>query len=125
MDLSEFINAETFVSLDSDGEAGTHARVPSSQKTADGSKELPTPSQDCQQQHSNTKELANHSQSALNVDVGDLPAWMIKRGQWNYLVSTAGGPSWENLLRIYMEQERRLSFTETVCNHIYVFPFQR
>ena len=125
VDLREFINVDTFVSLYDDGKAESH--VSSSQKTADGSGELPTPSQN----PPTLEKVTNPPQSAptrtpphMDVDVDDLPAWMVKRGQWKYLVSTTGGPLWERLLRIYMQQERRLDFTETVCDLTHNSPFQ-
>ena len=52
------------------------------------------------------------SSEQLDVDDEDLPTWMTKKGQWNYVASTDGGPSWINLLNVYMRQERRLEFTD-------------
>ena len=57
----------------------------------------------------------------LNIDMGDLPTWMVKKGQWMYLASTAGGAAWEALLKVYMSQERRLEFTEMVSNLGHLF----
>ncbi|KAF9779415.1 hypothetical protein BJ322DRAFT_1113226 [Thelephora terrestris] len=109
VDLRQFIDVNSFVSLNDDSEAGT--QVPSSQETADRCKELPPPSSD--------PTVANHSQpppthtcSDMDVDEGDLPAWMVKHGQWKYIASTAGGHPWENLLKAYMRQERRLEFMD-------------
>ena len=90
VDLSDYVN------LDADDE--TH--VSSSQKTID----------ECQE-----PLLAAPTRTHPRLDVDeDLPGWMIKRGQWKYIVSTAGGPNWETLLKLYMQQERRLEFTDKV-----------
>ena len=90
VDLSDYVN------LDTDDE--TH--VSSSQKTID----------ECQE-----PLLAAPTRTHPRLDVDeDLPSWMIKRGQWKYIVSTAGGPNWETLPKLYMQQERRLEFTDKV-----------
>ena len=128
VDLREFIDVDTFTSFDRDGE--TESRISSPQRTSDGSSELLTLSPSPRPRNPIIQTAVDCSQPSparaspdIGDDYGDLPSWMIKRGQWNYLVSTAGGPIWEDLLRVYMRQERRLEFTETVCNPIhYVFP---
>ena len=100
VDLSDYVN------LDGDDDDVTH--ISSSQKTIDGCQESP---------------LATpvHTHLRLAVDE-DLPAWMTKRGQWKYIVSTAGGPNWENLLKLYIQQERRLEFTDMVGDLLCISP---
>ena len=94
VDLSDYVN------LDGDGDGDDETHVSSSQKTMDGSQEPP---------------LASPTRTHPQLDVDeDLPAWMLKRNQWKYIVSTTGGPNWENLLRLYIQQERRLEFTDMV-----------
>ena len=112
VDLSDYINIE----LDDNT-----SDVSSSQKTADGGEELLPPPPDSQQRHTSIGTTEGESESAssrtypqLDIDEGDLPAWMVKKGQWRYVASTAGGLAWENLLKVYMNQERRLEFTEMV-----------
>ena len=130
VDLGEFINVDTFTSLDDDGETDTD--VSSSQRTTDWSSGPSTLSPSPQPQHSTIQKVVDCSQPAptsvfheLGDHYDDLPSWMVKCGQWNYLVSTAGGQLWEDLLRAYMRQERRLEFTETVCNLLYyALPFR-
>lgn len=121
VDLREFIDVDTFTSLDGDCETESH--VLSSQRTADAPSELSTLSPSPQPRHSTIREVVDQIQPApapalpeIGDDHDDLPSWMTKRGQWNYIVSTTGGPSWEDLLRVYLRQERRLEFTETVRN---------
>jgi hypothetical protein len=116
------VDLRDYIDLESDSDDGTH--VSSSQKTADGSRKLSPPSSVSRQQHSGVKKAANVSNQAqstatrthpvLNIDEEDLPTWMLKKGQWKYIASTAGGPTWEKLLKLYMQQERRLEFTEMV-----------
>ena len=116
------VDLRDYIDLESDSDDGTH--VSSSQKTADGSRKLSPPSSVSRQQHSGVKRAENVSNQAqsstarthpvLNVDEEDLPTWMLKKGQWKYIASTAGGPTWEKLLNLYMQQERRLEFTELV-----------
>jgi hypothetical protein len=112
------VDLREFITLESDDD-GSH--VSSSQKTADGRRELLSPPSGSEQVIGRTGEEVGQSEipSArvlLDVDEGDLPTWMTKRGQWRYVASTAGGTSWEKLLNIYMAQERRLEFTETVSD---------
>jgi hypothetical protein len=116
VDLSDYIN-------DSDEES----HVSSSQKTSDGCQELPPPppppsSQRQQEEAMNQPSGPTRTYPQLNVEEGDLPIWMVKKGQWKYLASTAGGPTWERLLKVYMLQERRLEFREMVSNLAYIFP---
>ena len=116
VDLREYINME------SDDE--TH--VSSSQKTSDQCQELSLPPPGPQQQltdvgtvegNTSQSELASsHTHPQLNVDKDNFPAWMTKKGQWRYVTSTAGGTAWENLLKIYINQEQRLEFMEMVSN---------
>lgn len=117
VDLRDYIN------LDSDEE--TH--VSSSQKTADECRELSPPSPDSQQKHTSLRSSEDHTTPTrtlpqLDVDQEDFPSWMTKKGQWKYVTSTAGGTAWENLLKIYINQERRLAFTETVSDLGHTFP---
>ena len=114
VDLREFIN------LDSDDGL---SHVSSSQKTLDGVQELLSIPSHPEPSAAATDEDVSQSQVTLaralpqlEVDEGDLPAWMTKKGQWRYVASTAGGAAWENLLNIYMIQERRLEFTEMVSH---------
>lgn len=96
------------------------------QKSLDGCEDLlpPLPPPSSQWRNSSRgEEVIDQSQSVptrthaqLGVDEGDLPTWMVKKHQWKYIASTDGGPSWEKLLKVYMEQERRLEFTEMVSN---------
>ena len=116
------IDLRDYISMDGDSEAETH--VSSSQKSADGCRELSSPPPDPRQQRSDVEgaeEAIDQPQSVparaypqVDVDEEDLPAWMLKCGQWKYIVSTPGGPAWEILLKLYIQQERRLEFTETV-----------
>ena len=129
VDLREFIDVDTFTSLGGDSETETQAS--SSQSTTDGSIERSILSPSPQPRHPTIQKAVDCSESTpthafpeMGDDYDDLPSWMVKRGQWNYLVSTAGGPLWEDLLRAYMRQERRLEFTETVSSLLYyALPF--
>ena len=123
VDLSDYINMEF---------GDNESQVSSSQKTADCCRELTPPPSDSQQRHasvggtggstSQTEFASGRTRPQLNVDEGDLPSWMTKKGQWKYVASTAGGTAWENLLKIYMDQERRLEFTEIVSGISRIFP---
>ena len=115
------VDLRDYVNMESDNE--TH--VSSSQKSADEPRELSPPLPDSQRRHGIKRTEGSVTQSKfpstrtlpqLNVDEGDLPVWMMKKGQWRYVSSTAGGIAWENLLKLYMNQERRLEFSETVSN---------
>ena len=98
------------------------SHVSSSQKTADGSRELSPPPAESQQSRPTADQSAPiRTLPQLDVDKEDLPTWMVKKGQWKYVTSTAGGTTWENLLRVYMIQERRLEFTEMVSNLVHIF----
>ena len=124
VDLRDYIN------LDSDDE--TH--VSSSQKTADEGRELSPPPPNSQQRQASLKSSEDHTSQPksvstrtlpqLDVDQEDFPAWMMKKGQWRYLTSTAGGTAWEHLLKVYINQERRLEFTEKVSDLDCTFPNQ-
>ena len=109
------VDIRDYISIASDDD---ESHVSSSQRTSDGLQELPPPSPDSQQVRAivgRTAENENHSARTppqLNVDEEDLPMWMVKKGQWAYLASTAGGTVWQALLEVYMKQERRLEFTE-------------
>ena len=112
------VDIRDYISIASDDDDETH--VSSSQKSADGFQELLPPPPDSQQVRASVgrmAENANHSTRTLpqlNVDKEDLPTWMLKKGQWEYVASTAGGAAWQDLLKVYMNQERRLEFTEMV-----------
>ena len=113
------VNIRDYISIASDDD---ESHVSSSQRTADGSQELPRPpptSQQVQASVGGTAESTNHSTCTLpqlDVDEEDLPTWMVKKGQWKYLASTAGGVAWQALLEVYISQERRLEFTEMVSD---------
>ena len=98
------VDISKYMGLFADSDNETH--VSSSQKSFDGCDSDPLP------------PLPPRTQLNvdLSVDEEDLPAWMLKKGQWKYVASTPGGPAWENLLKIYMDQERRLEFTDKVSN---------
>ena len=115
------VDLSDYVSLESDDE--TH--VSSSQKSSDECRDLlpslPPPSSQWRNS-SQSQSSPTRTYAQLDVDEGDLPTWMVKKGQWKYIASTAGGPTWEKLLKIYMEQERRLEFTEMVSSSTCVSP---
>ena len=111
-DTSEItVDLSDYISLFDGSDNETH--VSSSQKSSDECRNLllslPPPSSQPRAPNSPT-----HAQ--LNIDEDDLPTWMLKKKQWKYIASTPGGPAWENLLKVYMQQERRLEFTEMVSN---------
>ena len=116
------VDLRDYISLESDDE--TH--VSSSQKTADECQGLSPPPPDPQQQRTSvgtTERNASQPELAstrtlpqLNLDEDDFPVWMMKKRQWRYLTSTAGGTAWENLLKVYINQERRLEFREMVSD---------
>ena len=118
VDLSEYLN------ITSDTEDGSH--VSSSQKSSDGCQGLLSLPPSSQWRHSSSgreEETASCSQSPPAqdnplLDTEDLPSWMTKKGQWKYVVSTAGGPDWKKLLEVYLEQERRLEFRDMVGNSL-------
>ena len=123
------VDLRDYISMESDDDV---SHVSSSQKTADERQDLLSPPRDSQPPDVEETE-GNTSQSVLTsgrnlpqlvIDEDDLPSWMHKKSQWKYVASTAGGAEWENLLKVYMHQERRLEFTETVSNlpHILVIP---
>ena len=126
-EVTRIVDLRDYINMENDSEDETH--MSSSQKSNDGCRELSPPPQ---QRHSDIEvadEVKNRSQSAptrtrpqVDIDEEDLPGWMLKRGQWRYILSTAGGPAWENLLRLYMQQERRLEFTETVRDFSCISP---
>ena len=101
MDFDTFeVDLSDYIRLMEESDNETH--VSSSQKSVDGCQTpLPPPPP---------------ATSQLSVDEGDLPSWMVKKGQWKYIASTAGGPAWEKLLKTYMAQERRLEFTDKASN---------
>ena len=109
-EVTRIVDLRDYINMENDSEDETH--VSSSQKSDDGCHKLSPPPQ---QQHSDIEvadEVKNRSQSAptrtrpqVDVDEEDLPGWMLKHGQWRYILSTTGGPTWENLLRLYMQQE--------------------
>ena len=101
MDFDTFeVDLSDYIRLMEESDNETH--VSSSQKSVDGCQTpLPPPPP---------------ATSQLSVDEGDLPTWMVKKGQWKYIASTAGGPAWEKLLKTYMAQERRLEFTDKASN---------
>ena len=119
------VDLRDYISMESDSDDESH--ISSSQKTADELKELLSPPPDSQQRRSGTERVVNRPQSTptcaspqMDVDETDLPTWMVKRGQWMYIASTAGGPAWENLLKLYMQQERRLEFTDMVGSFAFI-----
>ena len=117
------VDLRDYITMDFDD---SESHVSSSQKTADASWELTLPPPDSQQRHnavggkgesmSRSGFASSRTRPQLDIDEGDLPVWMTKKGQWRYVASTAGGIAWENLLKVYMNQERRLEFTEMVSN---------
>jgi hypothetical protein len=117
------VDLRDYISLGSDDD---ESHVSSSQKTADGCRGLSPPPDDSQQRHTSVgttggntsqSELASgRTRPQLDIDEDDLPAWMITKGRWGYLTSTAGGTAWENLLKVYISQERRLEFTDRVSD---------
>ena len=119
-DTSEtIVDLSDFVGFSSDTDDRSH--VSSSQKTLDGCRELsPPPSSQRYLSISDGEADSDESQSSSSdvetpyVDKADLPSWMTKARQWKYLTSTRGGPAWEKLLEVYMQQERRLEFREMV-----------
>lgn len=124
-DMQEVVvDLSDYISIASDSDEETH--VSSSQKSLDGCQDLlpPLPPPSSQWRNSSRgEEVIDRPQSVptrthaqLGVDEGDLPTWMVKKSQWKYIASTDGGPSWEKLLKVYMEQERRLEFTEMVSS---------
>ena len=92
IDLSEYI-----VVVSDDNES----HVSSSQRTTDGSQELPYPPPNSQQVRAGVDSVEEPTNfptrtlPQLNIDEGDLPSWMLSKGQWKYVASTAGGESWE------------------------------
>ena len=116
------VDLSGLISFEGDDE-GSH--VSSSQKTADGTRELsPLPVESQQPCATADQSASIRTFPQLDIDNEDLPTWMVKKGQWKYVTSTAGGAAWENLLRVYMTQERRLEFTEIVCNLVPIFSTQ-
>lgn len=116
------VDLRNYISFESDDE--TH--VSSSQKSVDECRELSPPPSDSQRQSSsvgttegNTSQPGSASSRTLpqlDVDEDDFLSWMMKKGQWRYVVSTAGGTAWEGLLKLYINQERRLEFTDLVSD---------
>ena len=109
------VDIRDYISIASDDD---ESHVSSSQRTADGLQQLSPPPPDSQQvrpsvgRPAESKDHSTRLLPRLNIDEEDLPMWMIKKGQWAYVASTAGGTAWEGLLKVYMNQERRLEFTE-------------
>jgi hypothetical protein len=120
-DTSELVvDLRDYITM-SDSDDDTH--ISSSQKTSDECRDLlpPPPPPSSQPQNSglgftNRPQFAPAHTSSQPVDEGDLPTWMLTKAQWKYITSTAGGPAWEGLLKVYMQQERRLEFTDMVSN---------
>ena len=114
-----------------DNDSDNGSQISSSQKTADGCQDLSPPPPNSRQEHTgvgttggNTGQpdmVSGRSLPKLKVDEADFPTWMTKKGQWKYLTSTTGGTAWENLLKAYINQERRLEFTEMVSDHTRIF----
>lgn len=113
------VDISDYISIEGDDD---ESHVSSSQRTADECQELPPPPPNSQQVQVAVGSHSTRTLPQLNIDVGDLPTWMVKKGQWMYLASTAGGAAWEALLKVYMSQERRLEFTEMVSNLGRLFP---
>ena len=119
VDLSDYISMA--------GNSDEESHVSSSQKTSDECRDLlpPSPPPSSQWRNSSlgkSQSTLTRTHAQLDVDEGDLPTWMLKKSQWKYVASTAGGPAWEKLLKVYMEQERRLEFTDMVSYLICIFP---
>ena len=113
VDLSDFIS----VSGDTDEES----HVSSSQKTSDGCRDLSPPPSSQWRRSTSRRELDSGRSRSPSVpaeipyfDPADLPSWMTKDRQWSHIASTRGGPAWERLLELYMQQERRLEFRQIV-----------
>ena len=113
VDLSDFASVY--------GDTDEESHVSSSQKTSDGCHELsPPPSSQWRRSTSERDADSDRSRSSSvdvetpYVDPADLPSWMTKKRQWKHIATTRGGPAWERLLEVYMEQERRLEFREMV-----------
>ena len=114
VDLREYLSI-----ISDDGES----HISSSQKSLDGCQDLlpPPPPPDSQLSGIVGGRVTNQAQSALarthpqlDVAEGDLPSWMVEKGRWKYIVSTADVPAWEGLLKVYLRQERRLEFRDQV-----------
>ena len=112
------VDISDYISIASDDD---ESHVSSSQRTADECRGLPPPPPDSQQAQVGVGSHSTRTLPQINIDGGDLPTWMVKKGQWMYLASTAGGAAWEALLKVYMSQERRLEFTEMVSNLGHLF----
>ena len=119
-DTSEtIVDLSDFVSVPSDTDEESH--VSSSQKTLDGCHDLsPPPSSQRHLSISDGEADSDQSRSSSPdvetpyVDPADLPSWMTGEDRWKFLTSTRGGPAWERLLEVYIQQERRLEFREMV-----------
>ena len=114
------VDLSDYVDMASDTKEESH--VSSSQKTSDGCLYPLSPPPSSQWRHSGSgkgEDISSRSQSPTNnhalLDIEDLPSWLTKKSQWKYVASTTGGPTWERLLEVYMQQERRLEFTDRVC----------
>ena len=119
VDLSEYIV------LDSDDES----HVSSSQKTADESFELVARPSELEKSNTSIKGTAKDDESRsdrtlpqLDADQDTLGDWLPKKDRWEYITSTAGGAAWEDLLKAYIEQERRLEFAEVVSHLVHILP---
>ena len=119
VDLSEYIV------LDSDDES----HVSSSQKTADESFELVVRPSELEKTNTSIKGTAQDGESRsdrtlpqLDADQDTLGDWLPKKNRWEYITSTAGGAAWEDLLKAYIEQERRLEFAEVVSHLVHILP---
>jgi len=123
-DASEIVvDLRKYVGMIEDDDNETH--VSSSQKSDDEcwTLEHPQPPPSSRQRSSSSLEEGGQPQHPSTyaqpvVDNEDLPTWMTKKGQWRYIASTAGGPAWNKLLDVYIQQERRLEFTEMVSHFL-------
>jgi hypothetical protein len=123
-DTSEtIVDLSDFISFSSDADEESH--ISSSQKTSDGCHDLsppPSSQRDLSTFERETDSGRSRSSSVTveipHVDPADLPTWMTKHDQWKYVASTRGGPAWERLLEVYMQQERRLEFRGIVGSHM-------
>lgn len=115
VDLRDYLSM-----IDSDEE--TH--VSSSEKTLDGCRDVVSPPPSSQWRHQQAKRSANQSRSPSISPQPEprLPPWMHEMDKWEYVSSTAGGSVWKELLNVYLLQEERLLWKESVSNFELVFP---
>lgn len=77
----------------------------------------PPPSSQWRHRMSNQAQpTSSRTYPQLSVDRDNIGPWLQVNSRWEYISLTAGGPAWEELLGLYLKQERKLEWEEKVSD---------